>query len=429
LDYIPTALVGNEHEIDLVISAKESSFINGFRATLEPNENIEILNNPKEEGNDTQIDYTVSRPGVWLVENISTDSKTLPIKIKILSKANEGQELILNLEKPISDGQYQLFNRLEIPLEILKSDLNLTLIINGSREDQGVNFGDTLNYSIVYNNKGETELNNVTIMAVLESDLLDFTSLSDVNAGTEKGNTLTWTKAEIPELEVLDKHEEGTIDFSISLLGAGILDPGSENSVKSYVQYSVGQKDNEDEEGDENEGLNINDDNRSNIIVNAINSDLKLIETVRYFSEDNIPVGTGPHPPKVGEVSTYKVYWEINNNLHELSDTVVSVILPENVSWGEKERSTIGELSYNSSLNAIIWNIGRMPISVFSADAEFSIEVAPDEDNKNKIMVLLSGTTVSATDSVTESEIKKQSKAKTTKLEDDEIAGGDGIVD
>ena len=200
--------------------------------------------------------------------------------------------------------------------------------------------------------------------------------------------------------------------------------PSNEYSVKSYAQYTVGQGDDDSEPEEEN----LNEDNHSNIIINAINSDLKLIEAIRYFNEDNIPVGTGPHPPQVGEVTTYKVYWEINNNLHELSDTIVSVILPENISWGAKERSTVGAVTYNSGLHAIVWSIGRMPVSVFAADAEFSIEVVPSEENKNKIMVLLPGSTVSATDSVTEAEIKKQSKAKTTKLEDDEIAEGDGIV-
>jgi len=190
--------------------------------------------------------------------------------------------------------------------------------------------------------------------------------------------------------------------------------------VRSYIQFSVGKI----EEREETK----NEDNRSNTIINKINSDLKIKESLRYFNEDNIPVGTGPHPPKVGETTTYKVYWELQNNLHELNDLQVAVILPENVSWDGKERATVGNVEYSSGLNAIIWDIGRLPITVYEASAEFSISVTPQEENKNKIMVLMPGTKVKATDAETEAVLEKTTKAKTTKLEDDEIANGDGIV-
>jgi len=150
---------------------------------------------------------------------------------------------------------------------------------------------------------------------------------------------------------------------------------------------------------------------------------------VRYFSEDNIPVGTGPHPPKVGETSSYKVYWEIKNNLHELNNLAVSVVLPDYVEWNEKDRATLGDVSYNNSLHAVIWDIGRLPITVFAASAEFSITLTPIESDKNKIMVLLPGAKASATDAETDDEINKTSKAQTTKLDDDEIGKGDGIVE
>lgn len=42
-------------------------------------------------------------------------------------------------------------------------------------------------------------------------------------------------------------------------------------------------------------------DNKSNVIKNLINSDLSLSEKILYFNEDNVPVGSGPLPPKVGE--------------------------------------------------------------------------------------------------------------------------------
>jgi len=64
-----------------------------------------------------------------------------------------------------------------------------------------------------------------------------------------------------------------------------------------------------------------------------------------------------------------------------------------------------------------------LPVSVYRADAEFSISVTPGENDKNKILILSAGSTISATDSETKNTITKKTGAKTTKLEDDDIAG------
>ncbi len=426
IDYVPTALIGDITEAEIRINAKNDNYINAFRITLEPQENIKVENYAGEEGDDTLADFTMPRPGVWQVNGVGSEEKKIPIRFTITEKVSDRQDLVLDFSKPVDETTYRPFHQETMSFEVLKSDLNLALIVNGSREDQGVNFGDTLNYSIVYNNKGETDMNDVIIMAVLESDFLDWTTLTDNNHGREKGNTITWSKEEIPALATIKKHDEGTIDFSIKMMDAGKIDPTSIYQVKSFAQYSVGQ--------DTNDGATTatgtqEQDNRSNTITNKINSDLKLTETVRYFSEDNIPVGTGPHPPKVGETTSYKVYWDVKNNLHELNNATVSVILPDYVKWDGKDRATVGSVSYNDSLNAVVWDIGRLPVTVFSANAEFSIKVTPGEDDKNKIMVLLPGSTIKATDIETGDEIKKSTKAQTTKLAGDTIAGGDGIVE
>ncbi len=438
IDYIPTALIGEKHDATIHFNASDNNYISNFRITMEPNENIEIMDFVGSEDDAGMAAFTMPQPGVWQVEGVSSEDQFMPFQFIVKDKVADTEDIVLKFEKPINENDYQEFFQETLNLEVLKSDLNLTLIINGSREDQGVDFGDILHYSIVYNNKGETELNDVIIMAVLESEFLDFSTLDDPGNGEEKGHTITWGKAEILELEVVAKHEEGTIDFSVQVVEAGKLDPDSKYQVKSYAHYSVGVEtsnsaSNDDETADDETVETSHGaseaDNKSNTIINQINSDLKLTEAVRYFSEDNIPVGTGPHPPKVGETSTYKVYWEIKNNLHELNNLTVSVILPDYVDWNEKERATLGDVNYNDSLHAIVWDIGRLPISVFAANAEFSIKVSPTEEDKNKIMVLLPGSKASAMDAETNAEIKKSTNAQTTKLEGDEIGKGDGIVE
>jgi len=426
-DYSSSVLVGQENEIAVKIKAQENNFLSQFKLTIDPLENMEIISatvteaKEKKEGRNLRIEP--ARPGVYNVSEIGRQEQEFKIKYKLSKKMADGQEIVMRFENLAEDDKTRSFLEKKISLEVMKSDLNLTLIINGSKNDQAVNFGDRLNYSLVYNNKGETSMKDVVLMAVLESDFLDWKTLKEENNGQERGNSLTWTKEEVPALAELEPDKEGIIDFSINIVSleeAGAMASRS-FQIKSYVQFSIGNS----------EDFEANLDNRSNMIINKINSDLSLKEEVRYFNADNVPVGNGPLPPKVGETTSFKVYWTLANNLHELNEAKVEVVLPEDVSWDNKNRTSVGAISYDSDSRKVTWQIGRLPITVYRADAEFNISITPGDSDKNKIMVILPEASAVAIDSETGADITSVVKAKTTKLEDDEIAGmsSDGRVE
>ncbi len=434
-EYNSGALVNKENEIILKFSAKENNYLNNFRLTVDQLENMEFIpakNSENNEINPVRKDGALSenkeaglsngvksiKPGAWEIGAISEKEQEIAVKFKFKEKIADTQEVKLYFEHL----DHKFFEK-TINYEIMQSDLNLTLIINGSRNDQGVDFGQTLNYSIAYANKGAAEMKDVIIMAVLESDYIDWDSLKDGQNGKKSGNALSWSKEEIPELEVLEKNEEGIIDFSINLAQPAEIAPGEDYQVKSYAQFALGQN-NKDISAE-------NQDSRGNTIINKINSDLKLSEQVRYFNDDNIAVGAGPLPPKVGEATSFKVYWVLTNNLHELKDLRVETTLPDYISWSGKNRASAGAVNYDSETRKVTWQIGRLPITVYKLDAEFNISLVPQEAQRNQIVVLLPGSEARAVDNETEAAISKSSKAKTTKLEDDEIANmnSDGRVE
>ncbi|MFH1823036.1 MAG: hypothetical protein ABH830_05045 [Patescibacteria group bacterium] len=414
-----SVLIGDENEIIIGVRSQEENYITDFIIEIEPLENMEIIK--VEAGEKSKITIEKLKPTSYRISGLGEEKEETIITYIFLEKLVDSQEIIIRINKDEEENKVYNFEEKKISQEIMKSDLNLTLIINGTKNDQATEFGETLNYSIVYTNKGETTMTDVMIMAVLESDFLDWTSLADDNKGREKGNTITWSKEEISSLAELNKNDEGVIDFSLKVSSFDESDLGKNFQIKSYAQYSLGNE----------EEFKENIDNRSNTIINKINSDIKLNEEVRYFSADNIPVGNGPLPPKVGEATSFKVYWTLNNNLHELTNTRVKVKLPNYVSWDNKNRTSVGSLNYDSNNHEVVWQIGRLPITVYRADAEFNISITPVDSDKNKIMVLLPGSEVQAIDNETGATIVKNTKAKTTKLEDDEIAGmnSDGRVE
>ena len=431
-----SALINETNEIIIKLKAQTENYLDNLRLTVEHPGEVQIIG--AELANQAVVTSTLtgkaaagfkvelSGPDAWLLSNFGKNENEFKIKFKIKEKKQPSLNLKLKFESPEQASstpavapntpvKYHLFYEKDLAIDVIKSDLNINLIINGSPFDQGADFGQTLNYSINYANKGDAVMKDVIIMAILDSDFLDWRTLLNQTNGLVSGNTISWSKAEIPALTELASGAEGVIDFSLKLKTQAEIDLSKAYQVKSYVQYSIA-------------GKSVSADSQSNTIINKINSDLNLLEQVRYFNEDNIAVGSGPLPPKVGQATSLKVYWTINNNLHELSDLKISVALPQNVVWDYKNRASVGSLDYDEQTNQVVWQVGRLPVSVFKADAEFNVSVTPGDADRNKIMIILPGTVVTAVDSETNTQINKTLKAKTTKLEDDSLAAGDGII-
>jgi uncharacterized repeat protein (TIGR01451 family) len=432
-DYLSTVLVGETSEIKYTINTQEKNYINNFNIEIKSPESVAIVDvkplvkesENKKTGDIQKITISKISDNIWSMGNIGDDSRDFSIMYKVKEKLTDKVDLEIGFYNETLKNEQNLklfFYNEKISQEVMKSDLNLMLMINGSKSDQPVNFGDTLNYTIAYANKGDESMTDVVVMAVLESNFLERATLIDENGGQEKGNSITWSKVEIPALQEIKSNESGTIDFSLKVSDFNESDLSNDFQIKSYAQYTINQT---------NQEASVREDNKSNTVVNKINSDLSIDEKVLYFNEDNFPVGTGPLPPKVGQTTSYKIYWVINNNLHELSDVKVETVLPSGVVWNEKERTSVGTIQYDQATGKVVWYIGRLPITVYRADSEFSLIINPTEDDRNKIKVLLSNTTVTATDKETGAIITKKTSTQTTKLEDDSIAKelNNGVVE
>ena len=426
-DYSNTALVNEQGEIRMDFKPLPNNFFPDFIIRLEKSDNFEVKNtivsgrrpNDKTPTPPFKIEKIKDDASdSWLVSKLEKD-ESFEIVYRIKEKVADKEHVKIRFEEEVGGKRYVFLEKI-ISLEVMKSDLNLSLIMNGSQSDKPVNFGDKLNYSIVYSNKGETAMKDVVIMAVLEGDFIDWASLKDENDGREKGRVITWTKDEVPALAEVGVNKSGSIDFSVDVLPFAESDLGKDFKIRSFAQYSIGSL--AGKGGATSTVQVLSQDNRSNTINSLINSDLNFKEEVRYFDEDNLPVGSGPLPPKVGEKTGFKVYWKLNNNLHDLNEVTVETVLPDGVQWDDRNRTSVGTIAYDEAQRKVIWQIGRLPITVFRADAEFNISLTPGEDDKNRIVVLLSGARIKASDTKTGSLIEKNSQPKTTRLEDDEIA-------
>lgn len=433
-DFPQSVLIGDQNDLFITYRQLDGSAINHFRLTVGKLDNLSFgtTTNPADTGiyqvslSQNPVNASSSIPATATTTASGTpiavgSQGELRIPLVFTSKVNNTENLNFNFEYSPDGNNYYSFFKKDIPVEVLVKSINLDLLINGSKEPQGVDFGQALNYTISYANKGDQPIKNLVVVAVLESDFLDWTTLNDKNKGKVNGDKIMWTQSEIPDLGSLNAGQEGTIDFTINVTAGKDINPVKNYQIKSYARYSLG-------DASSTPDTKNNDSNRSNTVINKINSNLDLSEQIRYFDDDNIAVGSGPQPPKVGQKTGYRVYWKLTNSLNELYDLKIETTLPDYVSFEDKNVTDLGAISYNKDNRKITWDIGKLKISATKAAAEFNISVTPTSTDINKIMVLLHDTEVTAGDNATNNKISKKLKAKTSRLIDDPAIVDDGRV-
>lgn len=345
------------------------------------------------------------------------------IKIKgsysaVISGGNQSLRIRIQLNYK---GDYYPQSEGEIITNVIKDQLNLQLIVNGSGEDQPVNFGDILIYSLNYKNDGQDDLKDIELSATLDSPILDWTTLKDDYNGLVKQNKITWTGRHISELLKLKPGEEGVLSWQIRISDVSVVKNKdiSKFSVESYAEGKV-------QPSGEISGESLI---KSKTIVNSISSDLTLNVVARYYNEDNLPLGLGPIQPKVGETSTFNIKLMLANNLHDIKDIQIAVSLPKNVSWANKETHYAGDLIYNANSNKVTWNIARLSKSINGSEATFNVSITPTGDDLGRILILVLETNLTAQDAETGATLSKNIKAITTAFSDPILGRVSGIVE
>ncbi len=358
---------------------------------------------------------------IWLISKLAkNESGEIKIKGKLVVASQA--ELVLKVEAEMKDnnGEYFLQQKKDFVTKVLSQSVSLKLVVNGSSDSATVNLGETLSYSLICKNISDQEISDLTITASLNSfpaDLLDWTSLQDEKSGVVKDNKIVWTKKEVPILESLIPGAEATVEWQIKLNRNARADQ-EQLKIDNYAELAVGKIAGEKAE------FSV----KSNLITVKINSDVDLMAAARYFNDDNIAVGSGPLPPKVGETTRYRIYWRLVNTSHELTDVKITATLPDYVGWTGKTNFSKGDISYNSSTREIIWGLSRLPVNLKEVSGDFEIAFTPTGDHAEKIIILVPSIKLEATDKETGGKISKTIGALTTDLVNDPNAQGKGLV-
>ncbi|PIT93958.1 hypothetical protein COU00_01620 [Candidatus Falkowbacteria bacterium CG10_big_fil_rev_8_21_14_0_10_43_11] len=407
--------LNEEGEILIKYAKQKENFIDSFSVLFAAGEN-----------------FAVSVPktsGPWAINEVSDKQEKFSVKGKFLKKPAEGEKLKLSLAIPeeIKSGEgaeqktqtkNHVFYEYEWSPAVAEGALNLSLTVNGANAGKPANFGDALNFVVHYKNGSEAALKNIIIMASIDSAAVDWKTLQDEQKGEVKDGSIIWTKEQIKNLGEIKAGAEDSFGFSLKIKTREQLQDIASNalSVQTALDYSIDSA----LKGLENPLIKI---------TTKINSDLNFVNEVRYFDRSNIAVGEGPLPPKVGQKTSFHVYWTLTNSRHDLENIEVSASLPSYVAWEDNINAAGDGVSYSAGERLISWKISSLDAVAQPATLDFVISVTPQASDKNKILTLVNQPQVTARDKETGGAINLTGKAKTTILEDDAVGKGQGKVE
>jgi|GEM_PF-749242 len=364
---------------------------------------------------------------IWMIVSLATSSPeaatSSPEQIKIIGNyaglIESGNQEIRIKASIRPGGNSVLLAEQSAVTNVIKDQLELSLVINGSGEDQAVSFGDLLFYTLTYKNTGQEELKNVGLTAYLKSEVLDWETLMDDNNGKKKGETIVWTGKEAPQLLSLRPGEAGEISWQIRVKDLADLNQAAVTkfNIENHVEAGLANSD------------GGTDTIVSRTVNNSINSDLDLQASARYYNEDNLALGAGPIQPQAGSASSYNIKLALANNLHNIGNIIITATLPNNVNWDNKESHNTGEVAYSAKARKITWMISQLPKTARGTEANFNLSIAPAESDLGRVLILLPEISLTAKDLDTGASISKTVKAITTAFNDPILGQVSGIVE
>ncbi|MFZ5364775.1 MAG: hypothetical protein ACOZBH_01070 [Patescibacteria group bacterium] len=306
----------------------------------------------------------------------------------------------------------------QFSIDLSDQELLTYVLVNGKSENSNINFGQNIIGTAVFKNSSANDLTDIT--AKLKIDQLpvavinwqDSKIASGTLSSTDSGKEIYWN------IDNLKAGSEIVYDFTLPVKKLTALQDFSaeslaEQRIKIFSEFNI--SDNESPI-------------RSSDIEIALNTNLTLGIKALYYDANGNQIGSGPLPPRIGEKTTFKLYWDVSNSLHEITDIKVKTTLANRVSWENKNIVSTGGIKYDAEARQVIWEISRLPQNVKEAHTNFEIGLTPVNENLGKLMPLTETTTIEAKDAKTGQTLFITLNPLTSNLEFDEQGSDQGVV-
>lgn len=304
--------------------------------------------------------------------------------------ATPGQAALVSAELLVSDtnGGYFTQAQASFTTQIAETPLLVTQTWSGKTGGNLVtNQGEGLQYRIEFKNNAPVAARGVRIVFSVESLTTDLSTLSAEGAAIN-GNTVTWTGASSPALEVLNPNESGAVSVSVRIKDPPIKDRSTNPVVVTSVKI-------------------ISNEYDAYFPGNKIEIKLNTQTGLQGFASFT----SGPKPPKVGQKSTYTITLSLRNTFNEVTNASFTALIPNTNGFdmGSVTKAEADKVTYDPSTGRLNWNVGTVQAhtGVFSPvrSLQFQVSAIPSSAQIGRSIPLLKSASFTAIDSFTQNPI------------------------
>jgi uncharacterized repeat protein (TIGR01451 family) len=280
---------------------------------------------------------------IWFIRSLPR-LRTQTLKIRGIAQGADGVKLnfLVEIDTLGSDGSYQSLRSTTTDVVVTSQPLVITNEIEGKNNSKVFRPGETLTFTINYQNKSNKPLTGISVLGLVddEAGVLDYATLAYVGgvSGDLNNGAVQWTTRGVPQLENLPPQARGVLKYTIKVKdnafsntslpqSAYTLRPRAEASSKELksIQFS----------GEEYKGV----------------GQLGFIQEVKTISQTK-------------SQATVDVTWILNSRQSVINDVKVlaSTNLPPN-SWQAASILPIeqqSKIAYNPANGKIEWNAGQV---------------------------------------------------------------------
>ena len=362
------------------------------------------LESDKFEVIDSEPKSSSTNKKIWKIDQLNS-SKKITIKGKFTGEKNDNKPKKLtaklytqNQQDPTETLGYLLAKKsTEINIDQAKFGANLA--INGATNDFSVRPGDSLNTSLLVENKSSEPIKNAKVKlsfdapsndqsAILKRSILDWRNIQ--NPGTKnivgdqinddiRRGTLTWSSEQVPKLAQLQPNEQVNITFSLPVKNKEQIDLTEFDTYKATVVGDVQYELNNERKTATTDKMNV-----------TINSDTSLQVEDTVTQNDQ-------------EKDMHNISWILANSFHKLTDIKITTQVYGDYSWvKEAVNTTTGTAKFDSNSKQIVWTID----SLAEGEKIETLNFALLEENPNPTQTnLTSKVKLEGTDATTGEEI------------------------
>ncbi|MFA5933803.1 MAG: hypothetical protein WC795_01080 [Candidatus Paceibacterota bacterium] len=320
-----------------------------------------------------------------------------------------------------------IYNSLLHSVTIKKPFLEAKLIVNGQDQKDFVVSGTTpIRAEIVWTNNLPTRIDDVQITARVTGNALDSNSISPLGGFYDsKNGQIIWDKNTSKELATIEPGETGKLSFTFSPLPllTGSQTIISDPSIMVAIDIKGSQL---------SESQNAAEINNSDTKIIRIATSLDLAARALYSS--GAFTNTGPIPPKADTETTYTIVWTMANSANPVSDAEVRAALPVYVRFLGTVSPAGEDVSFDVSSRQVIWKAGSVPrgagFSGVAREVSFQVGLTPSITQVGSVPILVSESTLSGTDTFTNTTVSSKRGQVTTRLTNDPafVSGNEKVV-